>query len=156
MRSSQDPRQIHDLDIFIDVPSVVHRTSFSIMHINRLETRGLFPKRVRIGHGRVCWSLDHILQWMQQKIDSRGGPATVITAKERFIRSAELKELVLYSPTYIRDLEARGAFPRRFLVGEKSVCWLLSEVRAWRAQRFEDIYQQITASHTPPNNEPAL
>ena len=43
---------------------------FSFAHIARLETAGLFPKRLRIG-GRVFWVLSEIQDWVHKHIAAR-------------------------------------------------------------------------------------
>jgi prophage regulatory protein len=51
---------------------------YSPAHIDRLEKAGLFPKRVRLGPGRVGWIEDEVLDWLQRKINARdtGGQST--------------------------------------------------------------------------------
>lgn len=44
---------------------------YSPAHIARLEAAGLFPKRVKLGHNRVGWVEQEILDWLQNKIDAR-------------------------------------------------------------------------------------
>ena len=44
---------------------------YSPAHIDRLEKAGLFPKRVRLGPGRVGWIEDEVLDWLQRRIDLR-------------------------------------------------------------------------------------
>ena len=46
---------------------------YSPAHIDRLEKAGLFPKRVRLGPGRVGWIDDEVLQWVQARIRERDG-----------------------------------------------------------------------------------
>lgn len=40
---------------------------YSPQHILRLEKRGLFPKRIVIGPGRVGWLLSDVLAWLAQR-----------------------------------------------------------------------------------------
>ena len=47
------------------------RVLYSPAHIDRLEKAGLFPKRVRLGPGRVGWVEDEVLQWVQARIKER-------------------------------------------------------------------------------------
>jgi prophage regulatory protein len=44
---------------------------YSPAHIDRLEKAGLFPKRVRLGPGRVGWIESEVLDWLQRRIDLR-------------------------------------------------------------------------------------
>ena len=47
---------------------------YSSQHIQRLESAGRFPKRVRLGNGprsRVGWIEAEILEWLQCRIDAR-------------------------------------------------------------------------------------
>lgn len=40
---------------------------YSPQHILRLEKRGVFPKRIVIGPGRVGWRLSDIETWLAQR-----------------------------------------------------------------------------------------
>lgn len=47
---------------------------YSGTHIGRLEAKGLFPKRVRLGNGprcRVGWLESEVQDWLQKRIDQR-------------------------------------------------------------------------------------
>ena len=44
---------------------------YSPAHIDRLEKAGRFPKRVRLGPGRVGWVEYEVLQWVQARINER-------------------------------------------------------------------------------------
>jgi len=44
---------------------------YSPQHIARLEAAGLFPKRVQLGHNRVGWIEQEVLDWLQERIDAR-------------------------------------------------------------------------------------
>ena len=44
---------------------------YSPQHIARLEAAGQFPKRVRLGTGRVGWVEQEVLDWLQERIDAR-------------------------------------------------------------------------------------
>lgn len=43
-------------------------------HIDRLEKAGRFPKRVRLGPGRVGWIEDEIMEWLRVKVAERDTP----------------------------------------------------------------------------------
>ena len=47
---------------------------YSPQHIARLEKVGQFPKRVQIGPNRVGWVEAEVLDWLQERLDSREAP----------------------------------------------------------------------------------
>ena len=47
------------------------RSLYSPQHIARLEAAGLFPKRVRLGAGRVGWVEQEVLNWLTLRIAER-------------------------------------------------------------------------------------
>lgn len=47
------------------------RVLYSPAHIARLEAVGLFPKRVRLGIGRVGWVEEEIDAWLRERIARR-------------------------------------------------------------------------------------
>lgn len=50
---------------------VRERVLYSPAHIARLEAEGRFPKRVRLGQGRVGWVESEIDEWLAAKIAER-------------------------------------------------------------------------------------
>ena len=44
---------------------------YSPQHISRLEDAGRFPKRVRLGQGRVGWIEQEVLDWLNARIAER-------------------------------------------------------------------------------------
>ena len=48
---------------------------YTVQHILRLEKKGKFPKRIKVGERRVAWSLPEVLAWREQR--SRKGSDTV-------------------------------------------------------------------------------
>jgi prophage regulatory protein len=44
---------------------------YSPAHIDRLEAKGEFPKRVRLGQARVGWVKDEVVTWLQLRISAR-------------------------------------------------------------------------------------
>lgn len=44
---------------------------YSPAHIARLEKAGAFPKRVRLGQGRVGWVKDEVEAWVRARIAER-------------------------------------------------------------------------------------
>lgn len=121
---------------FIDTRRVRQIVVLSPSSLSRLEKCGLFPKRYHLGPARIAWSHADIVGWMQLKVDARGpcpfaGSAAALTFADRFIDKSELRELVVYSPQYIRLLEQAGNFPKRIWIGKKRVVWLEREVMMW-------------------------
>ena len=51
--------------------SVRELVTYSLAHTARLEAAGLFPKRVRLGTGRVAYVEDEILDWIAARIRDR-------------------------------------------------------------------------------------
>ena len=51
--------------------SVREKVLYSPAHIARLEAAGLFPKRVRLGQGRVGWVEDEVEDWLRKRISER-------------------------------------------------------------------------------------
>ncbi len=47
---------------------------YSPQHIARLEKAGKFPLRVKLGQSRVGWIESEVLDWLQERIDSRDSP----------------------------------------------------------------------------------
>lgn len=45
---------------------------FSDMHIWRLEKKGRFPQRIKIGEHRVGWALDEVIAWIEDRKSRRG------------------------------------------------------------------------------------
>ncbi len=48
---------------------------YSPQHIARLEAAGTFPKRIKLGQCRVGWIESEVMEWLQQRIDSRDKPS---------------------------------------------------------------------------------
>jgi prophage regulatory protein len=44
---------------------------YSPQHIQRLEDAGRFPRRVRLGQGRVGWVETEVLEWLNERIRAR-------------------------------------------------------------------------------------
>lgn len=44
---------------------------YSFAHIARLESKGLFPKRVKLGACRVAWQMNEILNWIEERVAIR-------------------------------------------------------------------------------------
>ncbi|MCB1522328.1 MAG: AlpA family phage regulatory protein [Hyphomicrobiaceae bacterium] len=44
---------------------------FSRQHILRLEKRGRFPRRIRLGENRVAWLRSEVEQWIEARVEER-------------------------------------------------------------------------------------
>ena len=53
---------------FIGKKELRQLVSISPQHIDRMEKAGDFPRRVRLGPGRVAWVLSEVRTWMDDKI----------------------------------------------------------------------------------------
>jgi prophage regulatory protein len=53
-----------EIDRIISGREVHEMVSYSLMQIWRLERDGRFPKRIRLGPGRIGWSLREIQDWI--------------------------------------------------------------------------------------------
>jgi prophage regulatory protein len=49
---------------------------YSPAHIARLEAAGRFPKRVRLGAGRVGWVDEEVQNWLKARIAERDTPGS--------------------------------------------------------------------------------
>ena len=49
---------------------------YSPQHIARLEAAGQFPKRVRLGPGRVGWIEQEVQDWLKERISRRDTPGS--------------------------------------------------------------------------------
>lgn len=47
---------------------------YSPQHVARLEKAGKFPKRIQLGPNRVGWVESEVLDWLQERLDSREDP----------------------------------------------------------------------------------
>ena len=50
---------------------VREKVLYSRAHIDRLEKAGTFPKRVRLGQGRVGWVEQEVDDWIAEKMRNR-------------------------------------------------------------------------------------
>ena len=55
---------------------VREKVLYSPAHIARLEAAGKFPKRIRLGQGRVGWLELEIDEWLRARIAERDNPTT--------------------------------------------------------------------------------
>ncbi len=54
-------------DRSLRLPQVQELVPYSKMHIDRLERAVEFPKRIKIGAGRVIWKQSEIIAWLESK-----------------------------------------------------------------------------------------
>jgi prophage regulatory protein len=54
-------------DRSLRLPEVQAIVPYSKMHIDRLEKAGQFPKRIKIGAGRVIWKQSEVVAWLESK-----------------------------------------------------------------------------------------
>ena len=56
-----------------DIPRVITRRElrslvpYTPQHILRLEKKGKFPKRIKVGERRVGWWLHEVMAWLEEK-----------------------------------------------------------------------------------------
>jgi prophage regulatory protein len=55
--------------------AVREKVLYSPQHIARLEAAGQFPKRVRLGQGRVGWVEDEVEDWLRERVAQRDAQA---------------------------------------------------------------------------------
>ena len=54
-------------DTFVDRHGLKRLVPYSRSHVDRLEKAGQFPKRIKIGPGRIVWSSREVLDWIESK-----------------------------------------------------------------------------------------
>ena len=55
------------MDEMLSFKEVRKLVLYSRAHIYRLENAGLFPKRIKLGSGRVGWWKAEIIAWLEQQ-----------------------------------------------------------------------------------------
>lgn len=58
--------------------------------------------------------------------------------RDRFIRTTQIENRVVFSLMHVRRLEMDGLFPRRFQIAGRAVGWSLREVMQWMQERLDD------------------
>jgi len=56
---------------FIRLTQVLDIIPYSSSHIRRLEGKGKFPKRIRLGENRVAWLQSEVHDWLDQRLNHR-------------------------------------------------------------------------------------
>jgi prophage regulatory protein len=62
-----------EVDRIISGREVREMVSYSLMQIWRLERDGRFPRRIKLGPGRVGWSLREVQDWIADRKAEREG-----------------------------------------------------------------------------------
>ena len=60
-----------NLDRIIDRHELKRLVPYSLTHIYRLEVQGSFPERIKLGANRVGWSLAEVMDWIDQRKNTR-------------------------------------------------------------------------------------
>ncbi|WP_083799249.1 AlpA family phage regulatory protein [Roseobacter sp. AzwK-3b] len=53
------------------IPEVVRFTGYSPQHLRRLEAKGEFPRRIRIGANRIAWLQNEVEEWLNVRVEAR-------------------------------------------------------------------------------------
>ena len=64
---------LNTLPELILTSEIVQRIPYSQNHLRRLEAKGSFPKRIRIGANRVAWVRQEIDDWIEARLNARHG-----------------------------------------------------------------------------------
>ena len=64
---------LNTLPELILTSEIVQRIPYSQNHLRRLEAKGSFPKRIRIGTNRVAWVRQEIDNWIAARLNARNG-----------------------------------------------------------------------------------
>lgn len=64
---------LNTLPELILTSEIVQRIPYSQNHLRRLEAKGSFPKRIRIGANRVAWVREEIDSWIKARLNARNG-----------------------------------------------------------------------------------
>ena len=55
----------------IDRPGLRKRVPYSDTQLWRLEKKGLFPQRVKIGPNRIAWVESEVIEWLRRRMAER-------------------------------------------------------------------------------------
>ncbi len=61
-----------DTDRLINSKQITEIVPYTLFHLSRLEAVGKFPKRIRLGAGRIAWSLREVEEWIAARKAERG------------------------------------------------------------------------------------
>lgn len=71
----------------------------------------------------------------QMNLNDKQRPDLLI-ASDRLVREVERKHITSISRSQAWKLEQQGRFPKRITLGNRSVCWRLSDLIAWVNGKF--------------------
>ena len=60
-----------DSDRLIDSKQIRQFVPYTIFHLSRLEDQGKFPRRIKIGAGRIAWSPREVAEWIEARKGER-------------------------------------------------------------------------------------
>jgi prophage regulatory protein len=84
---------MNQLDQLLDLRAIVQATTLSRSTIDRMETRGEFPTRVRITPYRVGWRASDIAEWLKDRVAGKGvGPTAEVHAAARAARAKKHRD----------------------------------------------------------------
>ena len=63
-----DPKHAQPL---MFIPEVTKFTGYSSQHLRRLEAKGEFPRRIRIGANRIAWLQSEVDEWLNARVEAR-------------------------------------------------------------------------------------
>ena len=64
---------LNTLPELILTSEIAQRIPYSQNHLRRLEAKGSFPKRIRIGANRIAWVREEIDSWIEARLNARNG-----------------------------------------------------------------------------------
>ena len=64
---------LNTLPELILTSEIAQRIPYSQNHLRRLEAKGSFPKRIRIGANRIAWVREEIDSWIEARLNARKG-----------------------------------------------------------------------------------
>jgi len=103
----------HQQNIIIRKPEVRARTGLSDSQIWRLEARGEFPARVRLGELSVGWHASEVDQWIKSR--PRAGGTQPPLPKSRRQQAADR-----WTPSRLEPMPANSAAPSHSVASAKS------------------------------------
>jgi prophage regulatory protein len=62
--------KLNNLDL-LSSKEILRLIPYSQNHLRRLEAKGQFPKRIRIGANRVAWVESEIDSWIEDRVNAR-------------------------------------------------------------------------------------
>lgn len=69
--SNRFPSDFNGADRIVDKGELKKLVPYSPVHIDRLEAKRRFPKRIKLGPNRVGWSLQEVQKWIEARKEER-------------------------------------------------------------------------------------